>query len=78
MKITKEEKIWFISVMLFFILYNLPYVPPYGNAAATIIHAVVTVIPLWIAIYVGFFKICRIYKLKEDDNNKEKGEINDD
>lgn len=78
MKITKEEKIWFISAAVFFLLYNLPCVPPYGNAAATILHAALTVIPLWICIYVGFVKICRIYRLKDEDKNKEKGERNDD
>lgn len=77
MKISKEEKIWLISVLTFFILYNLPYVPPYGNAAATIIHAIVTVIPLWISIYVGFVRVCRIYRLK-DGSDRKKGEADND
>lgn len=81
MKITKTEKIWLAVVLIFFLLYNLPFVPPYGNAAATILHAIVTVIPLWIAIYVGFVKVCRIYKLKESDydseQNKKRNQTNE-
>lgn len=73
MKITKTEKIWLAVVLIFFLLYNLPFVPPYRNAVATIIHAIVTVIPLWIAIYAGFVKVCRIYRLREE-KDPEKGD----
>ena len=64
-KITKTEKRWLIAVILFYACYNLPFFPVYGDAEMTIIHAIATLIPLWISVYVGFFKICKIYKLKE-------------
>ena len=59
MKLTKAEKIWLAVVVIFYILYNLPFFPKYYMPKATILHMVITIIPLWIAIYIGFFKICR-------------------
>lgn len=67
MKITKAEKIWLAAVVIFYVCYNLPFVPAYGNAQGTIIHGLITLIPLWIAIYVGLFKVCKIYKIKDVD-----------
>lgn len=65
MKITKAEKIWLGAVILFYICYNLPFVPAYGNAKGTIIHALITLIPLWISIYVGLARVCRIYRIRD-------------
>ncbi|MCD8150076.1 MAG: hypothetical protein LUE92_11080 [Clostridiales bacterium] len=65
MKITKTEKIWLAVVIIFYICYNLPFVPPYGLAKATLIHALITLVPLWIAIYVGLVKVCRIYRIRD-------------
>ncbi|MCC8152254.1 MAG: hypothetical protein LIO96_12610 [Lachnospiraceae bacterium] len=65
MKITKTEKIWLAAVIIFYICYNLPFVPPYGLAKATLIHALITLVPLWIAIYVGLVKVCRIYRIRD-------------
>lgn len=64
MKITKAEKIWLTAVILFYVGYNLPFVPAYGHAKATLIHALITLIPLWISIYVGLVRVCRIYRIK--------------
>lgn len=71
MKITKTEKIWLTVVIVFYILYNLPFVPVYHNSLGTLIHGAITLIPLWIAVYVGLFKVCKIYKLKEDEEDAE-------
>lgn len=71
MKITKTEKIWLSAVVLFYVCYNLPFVPAYGHAKATIIHALITLIPLWIAIYVGLVKVCRIYHIRDHKTQKE-------
>lgn len=71
MKMTKTEKIWLITVIVLYVCYNLPFVPAYNNAVGTLIHAAITLIPLWIAIYVGLVKVCRIYKIKEQNNTKE-------
>ena len=69
MKLTKTEKIWLITVLVFYVLYNLPFVPAYHDAAGAIIHGIFTLIPLWAAIYIGLVKVCRIYKIK--DHSKE-------
>lgn len=65
MKITKTEKIWLFAVILFYVLYNLPYVPAYGDSKAMLIHAACTIIPIWIAVYVGLAKVYKTYKLKK-------------
>lgn len=74
MKITKFEKIWLVLTVIFYILYNLPGVPKYGDGNGTIIHALLTVLPIWILGYYGMYKINRIYELREDPDEEEKGE----
>lgn len=64
MKITKAEKIWLFLVVLFFILYNLPGVPSMGDEKGMFIHALLTVVPLWIITYAGMAKVYKVYKLK--------------
>ncbi|MCC8029610.1 MAG: hypothetical protein LIO75_07440 [Lachnospiraceae bacterium] len=65
MKLTKAEKIWLAAVIIIYACYNLPFVPPYGHARATLIHALITLVPLWIAVYVGLVRVCRIYRLRD-------------
>ncbi|MGB4504101.1 MAG: hypothetical protein WBI44_04320 [Syntrophaceticus sp.] len=65
----KTEKWWLALVVLFYVLYNLPGVPPYGNARAAIIHGALTIIPLWIVIYGGMFILHKQRRLKEFPNN---------
>ncbi len=65
MKITKTEKIWLALTVLFFALYNLPGVPGYNDAKGLIIHGLLTVVPLWICVYAGLFKVLRKYRLKK-------------
>ncbi len=69
MKVTKTEKIWLAVVVVFYLLYNLPGVPPYGQAIPTIIHGVLTVVPIWIIVYIGLARVYKIYKLR-DENDK--------
>lgn len=57
MKLNKREKIWLGSVLFFFIMYNMPFLPGYNSTAGTLIHGALTLIPLWICVYVGLFKI---------------------
>ena len=45
MKLTKTEKIWITVVAIFYILYNIPGIPPHGEAIPTFIHAALTVLP---------------------------------
>lgn len=73
MKLTKAEKIWIAVVVIFYFLYNLPFFPKYYMPKAAILHMIITVIPLWIAIYIGFFKICR-GKEKKNSNTSDTAE----
>lgn len=66
MKLTKTEKIWMIVTTVLYILYNIPGVPPYGEAVPTLVHAALTVLPLWIVVYIGLSRVYKIYKLRDD------------
>ncbi len=66
MKVTKTEKIWLVIVAAFYLLYNLPGIPAYNEAVPTLVHAALTVIPLWIVVYVGMHRVYKIYALRED------------
>lgn len=70
MKFTKAEKVWLIVVVLFYVLYNLPMVPSYDSPAGTLVHALLTLVPLWVSVYIGLFKVARTY---DTCNSKEKG-----
>ncbi|MCD7922753.1 MAG: hypothetical protein LUG27_10065 [Clostridiales bacterium] len=70
MKLTRAEKIWLAAVIIFYACYNLPFVPAYGHAKATLIHGLMTLIPLWISVYIGLVKICRIYRLRDSQTQK--------
>lgn len=73
MRVTKSEKIWLIVVAALYFLYNFPGVPAYNEAGPMLIHAALTVIPLWIAVYIGMHKVYKVYKLR-DTNNDSKGD----
>lgn len=63
MKLKKSEKLWLIAVIGFYFLYNIPHFPAYGDTHGTLIHAVLTLIPLWVFVYVGMFKVFSEYPL---------------
>lgn len=65
MKVTRTEKRWLLATLLFFFLYNLPYVPAYGDAKGLILHALLTVLPLWVCVYIGLFRVFHESKLKK-------------
>ena len=60
----RTEKWWLGLVVLFYLLYNLPGVPPFGDAVGALWHGALTLIPLWIVIYVGLFRLNSQRKLK--------------
>lgn len=66
MKITRTEKRWLLAVLLFYVLYNLPFVPRYGDARGLLVHAVLTLVPLWASIYVGLVQVFRCRRLREE------------
>lgn len=60
----KTEKWWLGLIVLFYVLYNLPGVPQYGDARGAILHGALTIIPLWIIVYGGMIILHRQRKLK--------------
>ena len=46
--------------------YNIPGVPPYNQPTATLIHAALTVVPIWVITYIFLPKVYRIYKLRNE------------
>ena len=78
MKLTKTEKIWIVVVAIFYILYNIPGVPPYGEAVPTIVHGLLTVLPLWVAVYIGLSRVYKIYKLRDDEEEETASETKED
>lgn len=65
MKVTKTEKVWLFLVVLFYVLYNIPGVPKYGSTKGALMHGALTIIPLWVIIYFGMFKVFKKLKLKD-------------
>ena len=65
MKLSKAEKYWLATSAAFFILYNLPGVPAFGDARGLLLHGLFTVVPLWIVTYLGMFAISRKRSLKK-------------
>lgn len=65
MRVTRTEKIWLGLTVLFFALYNLPGIPAYGDARGLLVHALLTVLPLWVCVYAGLFLVFRKIRLKK-------------
>jgi amino acid permease len=63
----KTEKWWLGLIVLFYVLYNLPGVPKYGDPHAAILHGVLTVLPIWIVCYAGLIILNKQRRLKEVD-----------
>lgn len=59
------EKWWLGLVVLFYLLYNIPGFPPYGEPVTALWHGALTIIPLWIVVYVGLFRLIRQRKLRD-------------
>jgi hypothetical protein len=70
LKITKAEKIWLALVFLFYVLYNLPGIPAYLDQSATIVHACLTLIPLWIVVYGGMILVYRKYPIRKENEDE--------
>lgn len=51
----RSEKRWAAATIFLFLLYNLPGVPTYGDAAGLAIHGILTVVPLWVITYAGLY-----------------------
>jgi len=58
-----SEYWWLGLVVLFYILYNLPGVPKYGDVGGALRHALLTLVPLWVIIYFGLIRF--LYSRKQ-------------
>ncbi|MDO4975898.1 MAG: hypothetical protein Q4E53_01435 [Eubacteriales bacterium] len=63
----KVERIWLCSVIFFYICYNLPMIPKYGQQFPMLLHSLLTLVPLWISVYVGLICVCRLYPLRKKE-----------
>ena len=70
MKLKKCEIVWLILSVIFYVCFNLPGVPPYGDKVGTMIHAACTVVPLWVISYIGMAAVFRNYPLNSDAENE--------
>jgi len=65
------EKWWLGLTIVFYLLYNLPGIPEYGDAPSALIHGVLTILPLWVISYAGLIILNRQRSLRTKcDSNK--------
>ena len=74
MKIGRTEKIWIVSVLFFWVFYNFPGFPAYGNVKGCIIHGLISFVGTFLTVFVGCKLTEREYPLKEEDEDEEGGE----
>jgi len=70
MKVTKAEVIWLVLTIIFYVLYNLPGVPAYYDQVGAMVHAIVTVGPLWVVVFVGTKIVYKKYELRKEGGNQ--------
>lgn len=71
-KLRRTEIIWLVAVTVFYLLYNLPGVPRYGDAPGMMLHAVLTIIPVWVAVYIGLIRVNRLEALRDDQSEADR------
>ena len=67
MKIGRTEKCWLAAVLLFWVFYNFPGFPAYGDIKGCIIHGIINFVGTFLSVFVGCKLVEREYPLKEDD-----------
>lgn len=65
MKLLKIEKIWLITAILLVVIYCMPGLPAYGSVRGSLIHNAILFPLIWGLNYYFFFKVNKIYKLKD-------------
>jgi len=70
MKVTKAEVIWLVLTIVFYFLYNLPGVPAYYDQVGAMVHAIATVGPLWVIVFVGTKIVYKKYELRKEGGNQ--------
>ena len=67
MKIGRTEKLWLAAVLFFWVFYNFPGLPAYGDIRGCIIHGIISFVGTFLSVFVGCKLTEREYPLKEDD-----------
>lgn len=67
MKIGRTEKWWLAAVLFFWVFYNFPGFPAYGDIKGCIIHGIISFIGTFLSVFIGCKLTEREYPLKEDD-----------
>ena len=65
------ERWWLALIVLFYLLYNMPYYPEYGDSNAALWHGALTLIPLWITVYAGLFRLNKMRQLDKEAISRE-------
>ena len=66
MKIGRTEKWWLAAVLFFWVFYNFPGFPAYGDIKGCIIHGIISFAGTFLSVFVGCKLTEREYPLKED------------
>lgn len=69
MKIGRTEKLWLAAVFFFWVFYNFPGFPAYGDIKGCIIHGIISFVGTFLSVFVGCKLTEREYPLKEDDES---------
>lgn len=71
MRITKTEKIWIALTVIFYIIYNIPGFPKYGDQVGAMLHGVILLVAMWLTVFIGAKMVYKLYPLKEQkEDNK--------
>lgn len=76
MKIGRTEKCWLAAVFFFWVFYNFPGFPAYGNETACIVHGLISFIGTVLSVYIGCKLTEKEYPLIEDEEQDETAEDN--
>ena len=71
MKIGRTEKCWLAAVFFFWVFYNFPGFPAYGNETACIVHGLISFIGTVLSVYIGCKLTEKEYPLIEDEEQEE-------
>ena len=72
MKITKTEKIWIALTVIFYVIYNMPGLPKYGDQVGAMVHGVILLAAMWLTVFIGTKMVYKIYPLKEEQKEDNK------
>lgn len=70
MKIGRTEKLWLAAVLFFWVFYNFPGFPAYGDETGCIGHGIISFVGTFLSVYVGCKLTEQEYPLIEDEEEE--------